>query len=107
MDDNPYGDWEGDDYYDGERLPPMEPSTSDQELLNEILDGLGIREFGEIVIDLTAANPAEIRGDRFSTLEETVLFLYDIGILNFSNLIYFDDVDQYGYEVNYPEGTAP
>jgi hypothetical protein len=89
MADLPPEDWEffDDDPEDDSNLGV--PSDH----LREIMETYGIVDFNEIVVDLTAVpNPQDIRGIRFSTLEEAVTFLFDIGVLSFSQVVTIDDV---------------
>lgn len=94
--------WGGDDDEDS---PPQgdfspEPSTAEKAFLEELLGVYGIKDFNEITINFTNdIDPTELRGDRFATLAEAIMYLHDIGVLGFSNIVYYEDEDLYGARI--------
>lgn len=95
--DDPFddGDW-------SDITAPEEAETPSDEFISSILREVGIDGYDSIVIDFTDADPSELRGQRFDTIEEAIIYLYDIGILSFSEIVEFDD-DTFGYVVTYDD----
>ena len=87
--------WDGDDDSDS-----LEPSGQiddflgiDSAYLRDIMEQYGIVDFQDFVVDLSAVErPEDIRGVRFATLGEAVSFLFEIGVLGFSEIVTIDDV---------------
>ena len=106
FDDESWGD------YDDESLAPPPESTDfvddDAVTTRDILDALGIDRFEEIVINFDKIeDPSEVRGNRFATIEEAVFFLYDIGVIAFSQVVFFEDEELFGVQIdNDTGGTA-
>lgn len=96
------------DYDDESLAPPPENSDFVDDgaiTTRDILDALGIDRFEEIIVSLDEVeNPSEIRGNRFATIEEAIFFLYDIGVVSFSQVVYFDDEDLYGVQIDNDTG---
>jgi hypothetical protein len=91
-----WGDWDGD-----LSPPPFEEPDVNDLFLQEVLDSLGIESVAEIVIDFSdVENVSNLRGDRFTSPEEAFIFLYNIGVLGFSDVVYFPDEDVYGVEID-------
>lgn len=88
-------DWEGDDYWDGEAITDaFAEDTELIEIINQIGAEFGITDFNDIVIlvgSLENANVSELRAQRFSSPEEAAVFLYDIGVFAFSDIIDYGD----------------
>lgn len=83
---------------------PLFGSSAEAQFLREILDQYGIEQFSDIVVDFSPdLNPSELRGNRFVTLAEAVMFLHDIGVLGFSNIVYYKEEDLYGSRI--PDDT--
>ncbi len=53
----------------------------------EVLDSLGIDSFDKIILDVSERNVENERGNRFESLREAVLYLFDAGILQFSGIV--------------------
>lgn len=70
-------------------------------LTRALLDELGFQDIGDIIVDFEGADLSALRGDRFSSAEETLVFLYDIGIIDFSDIVYIEEEELYGYLVIY------
>lgn len=85
-----FGNWDGDD------PRPPEIDTRLNAETRELLRELGIEDFGEIIIDFEGADLTNLRGDRFASLQEVVLFLYDLGILQFSHVVFLPE-NLFGY----------
>lgn len=84
-----------------------EPSPSEKAFIDEILAAYGIESVGEITVNFhDGIDPSELRGDRFATLAEAVMYLYDIGVLGFSDIIYYEDEDLYGARIPADSGPA-
>lgn len=82
-DENPFRDLPG--WSDEAELEdPYIKATED------IMDNLGIEEFDDIVFDIRDADPESLRGNRFETLEEAIIYLFDAGILRFSGVVLSD-----------------
>lgn len=81
-DESPYIDWTG--WSD-------EPPDFDTygERAEYILGSFGLEGIERIVLDISDANPEDLRGNRFANIEEAILYLFDSGILGFSN-VYLD-----------------
>jgi len=79
-DASPFIDWSG--WSD-------EPLTVDPyiEAEQDILDTLGIEDYDSILLDPTTLEPDELRGNRFSSLQEAITYLFDAGILRFSGVV--------------------
>lgn len=79
-DESPFIDWSG--WSD-------EPLIEDPYLKAEedILDTLGIEDFESIFFDPVDLKPEEMRGNRFESLQEAIMYLFDAGILRFSGVV--------------------
>lgn len=58
-----------------------------EEMTEDIMDNLGIEEFDDIVFDIGSVDPEDLRGNRFESLEEAIIYLFDAGILRFSGVV--------------------
>ena len=89
--------------YDGENFASFNPDDDDRPSIQEILDGLGVADLGEITVNLRDAEDASlIRGDRFAFIEDALYYLYDIGVLGFSSII---QMEVNVYAVSIPDDT--
>lgn len=71
-----------------------------ESIVNE-LDRLSVYDW---VVDFSDVNLEELRGDRFTTLGDAIIYLYEVGILDFAD-IFIDQDGLYSYVVNYAETT--
>lgn len=89
----PPDDWYGDDYAEDGREDeePRDP-------LEQLLDDFGIDSFESIILDF-ANLPEEYdtRALEFSSFEEALYFLHDIGVLGFSGI--YETEDGYGIAI--------
>lgn len=57
-----------------------------------LLAELGISDAKEVIIDFSnVENPEDIRGIRFTSFEDAINFLINIGVLQFSDVVLLDD----------------
>jgi hypothetical protein len=71
--------------------------------IGALLEGLGIESAEEFVVELDAlTDPSTLRSIRFSTLEESIIFLAEIGVLAFADVVLIDE-EEFG--VSIPEFT--
>lgn len=89
FDDGLYDDpFDDDDEWWREPQEDKEPPDIDvQSLLRE----MGIDGYEGIIVDFNDINPEELRGQRFDTLDEAIIFLHEIGVLNFGSVVEMDD----------------
>jgi hypothetical protein len=94
MSDNPEGMYLHDD--DDSSNPYLGWNDWDEEAFEddpydkierEVMDSLGIESFESILLDPTESEIENMRGNRFSSLEEAILYLFDAGILQFSGIV--------------------
>lgn len=97
-------DWEHDLESDGDLY--FDNTNPFEERAQEIAFNYGIQDWDEIIVDFSKVGPGELRGDRFSTLEEAVVFLFDLGVLEFGGVVYYQDVDLYGVAIDSDTGSA-
>lgn len=113
MTDFPQDDW------DGDRLPPEDDNDSDfgeegnelpQFLKDRIIDaGFELEDFDGFFVPTGSQSPfadldgaGEIRGNRFSSLEDAVNYLIDTGVLNFFGIIQIQE-NVFAIFEDYPE----
>lgn len=88
---------------DGWWHEPQDPEEKESGVdVSSLLREVGIDGYEQILLDITNVDPNELRGQRFDTIEEAIVFLYDIGVLSFAGLVEFDD-DTYGYLIQYKD----
>lgn len=86
-----WGDDDFDDEWGGET-----PSDGLSDVINELLSVYGIETLGSIIINPEQVkDPSELRGTRFSSPAEVLLWMHEIGVLAFSNIVYYGD-GEYG-----------
>jgi hypothetical protein len=99
--------WDDDEWgdYDGDNPPPLafdEPDDG-RPSIQEILEDLGRSDIGQIVVNLRDVEDASlIRADRFSSVEDAIYFLYDLGVLSFSDVV---EIEFNVYTVAIPDDT--
>lgn len=93
-------EWDEWDEEGGGDFPPSSDASS--ALLRELMETYGYSDVGDILIDFEKADPSQLRGNRFSSLLEAVLWMHDIGVLGFSHVVYLGE-DEYGAEI--PDNT--
>jgi hypothetical protein len=92
-DDDPEG-WEYDLESDAE-AQRRESLAENTELAREIAANYGILDWDEIIVDLDKVDPGELRGERFPTIEQAVVWLFKVGVLEFGGAVYHEDIDMY------------
>lgn len=92
------GDEEEDNPDQGDWI--SEPSSAEKAFLDEIFAVYGISSYEEVVINFDVTlDPRQLRGDRFATFAEAVIWLHDIGVLGFSNIVYYEEEELYGAKI--------
>jgi hypothetical protein len=92
-----------DDEYENdgeEELPSEEPLSEYEQALRDVLDSLGLSNIEDFhpIAQGDAEHPEDIRGDRFESLGDALIFLASIGVIDFSEVIDFGD-GTYGVEI--------
>lgn len=78
--DNPYLGWNDWD----EEAFDTDPYD---EIERQVMDSLGIESFDSILLDPSERDMENLRGNRFESLQEAIIYLFDAGILQFSGVI--------------------
>lgn len=78
--DNPFLGLDGFDEFSAE------PDPYDK-LERDVLDTFGIESFDSIFINADEREVANMRGNRFESIREAILYLFDAGILQFSGVV--------------------
>lgn len=97
--DSPYIDWSGWD----EHSPEDDPHEG---IEREVLDALGIASFDEIIVLPEERNFDNARGNRFETITEAIVYLFDAGILGFSGVVVDDESENF-IEIDVDDCTQP
>ncbi len=94
-------DEEGEEGFDGESLDFFkEEKTAEQAYLDELADNLGLDNINQILVNFeNVTDQSNIRGDRFTSLTDAIDFLMSIGVIGFSEVVYFPEDDLYGVDV--------
>lgn len=92
---NPYSD---NPFLDPEGIDKHTIPDAFEEFEKQVLDSLGIESFENIVYDIDKAEPSDIRGNRFESIKEAVLYLFDAGVLRFSGVV-LDDKGEVAIEI--------
>lgn len=74
--------------WDEQTVVPPDPYDRIEQ---DVLDSLGIASFDEILITATERDLESARGNRFETIKEAIVYLFDAGILRFSGVVIDDD----------------
>lgn len=98
-DDNPFLGKEGFD-----SLSDDDSKYSDFE--QEVLDSFGIESFDSIFITASERDLENARGNRFETIAEAIVYLFDSGILQFSGVVLDDDLFGESFEVEIDADTG-
>ena len=100
-------DEEGDEGFDGEPTDFHENEiTAEDAYLAEIADNLGLDSIDQILVNFdNVTDQSNIRGDRFTSLTDALDFLMSIGVLAFSEVVYFEEDDLYGVDVPDDSGS--
>lgn len=85
-----------DDLEPEEDWKPEEPQFT-SELARLIYEEYGVVDYEGVIVDIESVNLSDLRGQRFDTLEEAVLWLLQIGLFAFSHVTQIEDV--FGVEV--------
>lgn len=91
----------GDEGFDGEPndIIPNE-MTAEDAYLAEIAENLGLDSINQILVNFDQIEDiTNVRGDRFTSLTDALDFLSSIGVLGFSDVVYFPDEDLFGVDV--------
>ena len=108
MDDDERDFWSDDEWgdHDGGTNPPDDDYIPDDEAqhdLREILGLLGKDSAIDFLVNLKSVEDGStIRADRFSTLEDAIYFLFEIGVGSFSDVI---ELELNVYAVTIPHDT--
>lgn len=86
--DDPRNPFFGLDGFDARTIQPPDPY---ERLEKDVLDSLGIASFDEILIKASERDIESARGNRFETIKEAIVYLFDAGILRFSGVVIDDD----------------
>ena len=92
---------DGTEGFDGEPsgFVPDEQSAEDA-YLAELAENLGLDSISQILVNFEdIADQSNVRGDRFTSLTDALDFLMSIGVIGFSNVVYFPEDDLYGADV--------
>ena len=104
-------DWDYEDFdefddengegFDGDPTPfERSEQTAEEAYLAELAENLGLDSVASLVIDvLNVEDPSTIRGERFTSLTDALEYLVNLGLIGFSNVVYFEDDDLYGASV--------
>lgn len=82
--DDPRNPFFGLDGFDEKSVIPPDPY---ERIEREVLDTLGIQSFDEILITASEREIEAARGNRFETIKEAIIYLFDAGILRFSGVV--------------------
>lgn len=97
--DSPFIDWSGWDLISAEEDPHGG-------IERDVLDALGIASFDEIFVNIADRNFENARGNRFETITEAIVYLFDAGILQFSGVVIGDEIDDF-VEIDVDDCTQP
>lgn len=74
-----------------------------KEVFDELANRFGVESVGDLIIPLSDVENVEgVRGNRFVDVVDALIYLYDAGILDFSNVVIFDD-GSVGVVIGYEE----
>lgn len=77
-----------------------EPSPAEKAFVDEILAIYGIDNASDLVIEYDVNfDVSQLRGDRFATLAEAIIWLHDIGVLGFSQVVWYEDEGLWGPKI--------
>lgn len=93
--DDPRNPFYGLDGFDEKSFIPADPH---ERVEKDVLDALGIASFDEILITATERDIESMRGNRFESITEAVIYLFDAGILRFSGVVI--DADEVEIDVD-------
>lgn len=94
-------DEDGDEGFDGEPLDfhPNE-KTAEEAYLDDLAANLGLDSIDQILVNFDdMGDVSNLRGDRFTSLTDALDFLMSIGVIGFSEVVYFPEDDLYGVDV--------
>lgn len=78
--DSPFADLEG---WIGAEAISQDPF---EQVEREVLDTFGIEDFDEILFEPSEIDPEALRGNRFESIQDAIMYLFDSGILRFSGV---------------------
>lgn len=78
--DSPFSDLPG---WIGDEALPFDPF---EQVEREVLDTFGIEDFDEILFEPSELDIENLRGNRFESIQDAVMYLFDSGILRFSGV---------------------
>lgn len=73
-----------------------EPPDDEMSELQALLAEYGIESVGQIIVEFENVPPEDLRGERFTEFIDAVHYLVDIGVIGFSDIVYFEDDGLYG-----------
>lgn len=82
-------------------LPRGEVDTvpdASSEVLEDVLDRLGVDDFDGIIVDFQDVNVENLRGNRFVSLSDALVYLHEAGILSFGSAT-INDEGEIGVEI--------
>lgn len=71
----------------------------------DLLDRFGVNDLGDIIVNREDAPVENLRGNRFSNIADALLYLYEAGIVQFSNVT-VDDEGEVGTEIDDDSGKS-
>lgn len=94
-------DEDGGEGFDGDPTPlDRREYTAEELYLAELAENLGLDDINSLVIDVNNIEDATtIRGERFTSLTDALEYLVNLGLIGFSNVVYFEDDDLWGASV--------
>lgn len=90
-DDSPiYDEWDNPDRWEAiEELPTYQEDP--EVIIRQRVENILGFTFDEIIINSESGNPANRRGNRYSSVVDAIVDLYSSGIISFSNVVIEDD----------------
>lgn len=82
--DNPFLGLDGFDKFTSE---PDPYNLIEQDVMN----AFGVESFDSILLDASERQIENMRGNRFESLQEAIIYLFDAGILQFSGVVVGED----------------
>lgn len=74
-----------------------------EQVLNEVLDQLGVNSFGEVIVDFGNVDVENLRGNRFTNIVDALVYLGQAGILQFGEVT-LDDEGEIGVAIDSDTG---
>lgn len=87
--------WVGDESF------PPDPY---EKIEREVLDTFGIEDFDEIIFEPDEIDVENLRGNRFESIQDAIMYLFDAGVLRFSGVVL--GADEIGIEIDDDSGKS-